>query len=182
MAPTWRDKHDANPPILKDWRRHGVNGWRHVFLTRKSETIPCRIKITKPRGAGHTLEASHHTNPETEGHMASTIVPLPAHARVLELLTYDPATGHFTWKVSTSPSVKAGVRAGLPDSRGRSRIRIDGRCFESPLIAWIYMTGHGPSKGIAFKNGNNRDTRWENLFDATPRKNCATSAKRFAST
>lgn len=97
------------------------------------------------------------------------------HARLLELLHYDPETGIFTWRVNRygcngACRVKAGDVAGTRAKDGRCRICIAGHSVRSHRLAWFYMTGEWPLL-IDHRNGDNSDDRWTNLRKATRSQN-----------
>lgn len=92
-------------------------------------------------------------------------------ARLHELLSYDPATGVFRWKVSTSNRVKAGDVAGCPSDCGYLRIRIDGRLYLAHRLAVFYVTGEWPPHQVDHKYGVRDDNRWPELRPATPDQN-----------
>ncbi len=86
------------------------------------------------------------------------------HERLTELLDFDPATGVFVWKKTTSNRVKVGDRAGVfhPQSGGRY-VAIDGEKFMAHRLAWFYMLGQFPSKDIRPRDGNMDNCRFDNL-------------------
>lgn len=91
-------------------------------------------------------------------------------ARLNELLTYDPVTGLFKWRV-TRGSVKAGKSAGSPQGLGYLQIRIDRKLYLSHRLAWLYMTGEYPELEIDHMNSNRSDNRFENLRHVDPSTN-----------
>ncbi len=61
------------------------------------------------------------------------------------LLSYDPETGAFTWRLMTSPRVKAGDRAGYFRKRdGYIVVRIHGYGYSAHRLAWFYVHGIWP--------------------------------------
>lgn len=102
-------------------------------------------------------------------------------AEVRRLLTYDPATGIFTWNraegmCSNWNARNAGRRAGgINRASNRRRITISWRgkkrAYEASLLAWIWMTGEWPSTEIDHENRIRSDDRWSNLRLATPSQN-----------
>jgi Recombination endonuclease VII len=77
------------------------------------------------------------------------------HDRLIDLLDFDPATGFFVWKKTTSNRVKVGSRAGVfhPPSGGRY-VAIDGEKFMAHLLAWFYANGVFSSKDVRPIDGN----------------------------
>ena len=108
-------------------------------------------------------------------------VPLTAE-RLRKLLTYDPKTGLFHWKL---------MRKGLSEKRGTEAggsrntyvyICVDYKSYGAHRLAWLYMTDEWPTKIIDHINGNRSDNKWINLRQATPSQNIANSGMRTNST
>ena len=93
------------------------------------------------------------------------------HARLLEVLDYDPLTGIFTWKVNTGKKQLAGKQAGTVDLKGYIAISIDGEKIRGHRLAWFYVYGVWPSKNIDHENGQHADNRFKNLRDITQKGN-----------
>ena len=91
--------------------------------------------------------------------------------RLRDVLTYDPATGAFVWKVSLSNRAKAGSSPRKLDSKGYPCVRIDGHLHRSHRLAFLYMTGRLPEGDIDHANGDRADNRWANLREATRQQN-----------
>lgn len=82
------------------------------------------------------------------------------------LLSYDPDTGRFTWRVSPTPRVPVGRVAGTPDREGYVRIRIRGRAYKAARLAFLHVLGRWPRHEVDHKNGSTGDDRWSNLREA----------------
>lgn len=94
------------------------------------------------------------------------------HARLLEVVCYDPLTGRFTWLISNSVRVRVGSEAGAGrNSRGYRRIQIDKRRYAAHVLAWFYMTGQWPAEEIDHWNRDTGDNRFTNLREATRKQN-----------
>ncbi len=86
--------------------------------------------------------------------------------RLRELLSYDPDTGVFTWKVNKGRE-KQGNVAGCKSSHGYITIRIDSKIGYAHRIAWMYVHGKLPEYQIDHINGVRDDNRLVNLRDTT---------------
>lgn len=84
--------------------------------------------------------------------------------RVRELLSYNPATGIFRWRVDRTGVAKIGEIAGSRKSvkKPYRRIKIDGVLYASHRLAWVMMMGEWPER-IGRKNPKHDDNRWSNL-------------------
>lgn len=93
-------------------------------------------------------------------------------AYLREILDYDAATGHFTWRKKISAKVVVGKRAGSVNSDGYVSIGILGKSHYGHHLAWLYMTGEWPPRldHIDCDEGNNA---WLNLRIATKSQNAA---------
>lgn len=95
------------------------------------------------------------------------------HARLLEVLDYDPDNGIFTWKVATARKIWVGRSAGSPDKYGYPLIRIDNRRYSAHRLAWFYVHGEWPPLELDHINGDASDYRISNLRLATRAQNVA---------
>lgn len=82
--------------------------------------------------------------------------------RLRELLHYDPETGVFTWRVNRW-RLRAGDQAGFVTVRGRVLIRVDQYAHKAHRLAWFYVHGEWPEKGIDHIDGNPANNRIANL-------------------
>lgn len=96
------------------------------------------------------------------------------HARLLELLHYDPTTGVFTWRVDRrlGANGKGALRAaagdvagGLDVDSGYWQIRIGRRLYRGHRLAWFYMTGQWPECQVDHRDTDRSNNRWLNLRD-----------------
>lgn len=92
------------------------------------------------------------------------------HARLQELLHYNPETGVFRWKIATSRRVKAGQVAGSVHG-GVRRIKVDGRLYLAHRLAWFYVEGRWPIGEIDHQDTNTGNNRFSNLREATSNQN-----------
>lgn len=91
---------------------------------------------------------------------------------VRQLLSYDPHTGVFTWRVKPAPAIRAGSIAGRTDARGYSGINIRYKKYASHRLAWLYVTGEWPSQQIDHIDKNPSNNRFSNLRDVSGSDNC----------
>lgn len=93
----------------------------------------------------------------------------PSQDQIREVLSYDPLTGEFKWKISLSGGRGAGEFAGsFEKNTGYLRIQFGKRRYLSHVLAWIYMTGEIPEQTIDHEDRNRSNNRWANLRLATP--------------
>lgn len=99
--------------------------------------------------------------------------PLPSVERIRDVLSYNAETGVFTWRKSTSNAAPIGSKAGGPNSKGYTHIRLDGRSLKAGRLAWIYVTGEDPGElEVDHKNRDRSDDRFSNLRLADRKLNC----------
>lgn len=91
--------------------------------------------------------------------------------RLKELLHYDHETGVFTYRVKTSYRVEIGDVAGCDNGKGYLQIRLDTVLYKAHRLAWLYMMGEFPVLGIDHENGIRGDNRWDNIREATKKRN-----------
>jgi hypothetical protein len=92
--------------------------------------------------------------------------------RLRDVLTYDPETGIFRWKVTNSNRAPAGSVAGNL-SHGCRQIFIDGKMYKASRLAWLYVRGEWPSDFVDHVNMVKDDDRFCNLRNATNGQNQA---------
>ena len=97
---------------------------------------------------------------------------------VRELLSYDPETGVFKWKVRVSKKVRIGDIAGHARADGYCVIRIRGKFYLAHRLAHLMMTGSWPNGDIDHINGSTSDNCWVNLRDVSRRDNLKNSRRR----
>ena len=83
--------------------------------------------------------------------------------RLKELLSYDPETGVFTWKVSLNWRIKIGTVAGGINDGGYRRIQIERIKYGAHRLAWLYVYGYIPVKEIDHRDGNTDNNKINNL-------------------
>lgn len=87
----------------------------------------------------------------------------PTKERVKELLSYDPITGQFTWRVQRRKCNLGAVAGTRSESIRAILIGIDGRQYMAHQLAWLCMTGEWPIGELAHINGDRFDNRWGNF-------------------
>ena len=92
--------------------------------------------------------------------------------RLRQLLSYDPITGLFAWKVSRGRS-KFGSRAGNRHCKGYWVIHIDGKNHLAHRLAFALSHGEWPEHEVDHENLQRDDNRLINLRSATPGQNKA---------
>lgn len=91
--------------------------------------------------------------------------------RLMELLEYNPETGAFIRKVTTSSNAKAGQVAGNLEAEGYLRIFIDRKVYKAHRLAWLYMHGSFPPECLDHIDGNKANNAIRNLRLATNDEN-----------
>ena len=90
--------------------------------------------------------------------------------RARELLSYDPETGGFHWKVARGRA-PAGSLAGSEIPQGYRVIGIDGRLHFAHRLAWLITHRRWPVEHIDHINGVRSDNRLCNLREASCAEN-----------
>jgi hypothetical protein len=98
--------------------------------------------------------------------------------RLKEVLSYDPATGLFVWKISLGWKGAVGKEAGTPHQRGYISIMIDQKLYLAHRLAWFYITGQWPKNRVDHKDCDRANNRFENLREATNSQNNQNRRKR----
>ena len=90
-------------------------------------------------------------------------------------LTYDPATGIFTWRDRPDMPKEwnlrwAGKTAGSW-SHGHRYIIVNWISYKAARLAWLYMTGEWPPAVVDHKDTKKGNDAWANLRAATRSQN-----------
>jgi hypothetical protein len=104
--------------------------------------------------------------------------PLVTHRRLLELLTYDPLTGLFRWRIRPSGRIGAGEIAGNINPEGYRSMSLDRRFYKAHRLAWFYVHGVWPPEQLDHINRQRDDNRIANLRLATNQQNNANSVRQ----
>ena len=86
--------------------------------------------------------------------------------RLHEVLTYDPETGIFRWRVTVGPNAAAGVEAGT-GSHGYLVIMVDGKTYAAHRLAILFTDGYFPEGEVDHINRIRSDNRRSNLREAS---------------
>lgn len=100
-------------------------------------------------------------------------MPALSAPRLREVLTYDPETGVFRWRVFMGSRAPAGAATGYADNLGYVQIRVDRRLYKAHRLAWLYVYGEWPDGEVDHINGVTGDNRISNLRVATRSQNIA---------
>lgn len=96
--------------------------------------------------------------------------------RLKSLLTYNPDTGEFCWRIKR-PRCTPGCVAGTPSHHGYTVIKLDGVSYKAHRLAWLYETGDWPASELDHINRVRDDNRIDNLRLATRFSNCQNRVK-----
>jgi hypothetical protein len=88
-----------------------------------------------------------------------------------EVLSYDPLTGIFKWKISPNTYILAGDIAGTCNEGGYVIICYKGQRYSAHRLAWALQTGSWPANFIDHKDRNPSNNAWHNLREATNSQN-----------
>ncbi|MBK6800434.1 MAG: HNH endonuclease [Novosphingobium sp.] len=96
--------------------------------------------------------------------------------RAMSLVDYEPETGLFRWKVKRNGyggGTYPGKVAGTVHKDGYIIINFNARLWRAHRLAFLFMTGAVPPKGMEVDhvNGDRADNRWDNLRSVTRRQN-----------
>lgn len=82
--------------------------------------------------------------------------------RLDQLLSYDPGTDTWTWRVNRGRMAKAGSRAGTVNTLGYRVIQIDAKHYLAHRLVWFWHHGEWPAL-IDHIDMNRSNNRVENL-------------------
>ena len=100
------------------------------------------------------------------------------HANLQRLLDYDPLTGVFTWRVTMNNNgARKGYRAGTKRVDGYRVISIRGERYLEHRLAWFYVNGVWPTRGIDHINRNPSNNAISELRLANQHQNLGNKPK-----
>lgn len=88
-----------------------------------------------------------------------------------EALAYNPDTGVFTWRVRPNGRITVGDVAGNPRTDGYTQIRFQRQLYLTHQLAWAYVHGKFPEKGLDHIDRDKANNRINNLRPATQLEN-----------
>lgn len=91
--------------------------------------------------------------------------------RLREVLSYEPSTGLFRWRVRLSNRTRVGAVAGCREDDGYILVGVDGRLYGAHRLAWLYMHGEWPAHGVDHRDTDPSNNRIGNLRPATQAQN-----------
>lgn len=101
--------------------------------------------------------------------------------KLKSVLSYDPLTGVFRWKIKPRQRACSEIAGGVnPD--GYRMICVSQRIYRAHRLAWFYMTGRWPKGEVDHINGTKDDNRIANLRIADKQENQANSKRRSTNT
>lgn len=86
--------------------------------------------------------------------------------RLKELLSYDPETGIFIWKIKIK-SVKKEDIAGCIDKKNYRVIRINGKNYFAHRLAFLFMEGYFPENDTDHIDRDKNNNKWNNLREVS---------------
>ena len=91
--------------------------------------------------------------------------------RLREILDYDPESGAFAWKISTSNRAPVGSSAGTDHGNGYRVIAIDRCTHYAHHLAWLFIYGEYPNQEMDHIDGNRANNKISNLRHGTHAQN-----------
>ncbi len=93
------------------------------------------------------------------------------HARLLELVVYDPETGWLQNTEISQRGRKKGAYVGTPDERDYLVLQLDGVRYYAHVVIWFYVKGIWPTHEIDHDDEDKSNNRWVNLRKANRSQN-----------
>lgn len=102
----------------------------------------------------------------------------PTLEEINRLISYDPLTGQFSWKVYRTSRAVAGGSAGTAHHTGYTRIKVLGKQFLAHRLAWLMSYGEFPGDEIDHIDQDKSNNRIANLRSVTRSQNEANKPGR----
>lgn len=128
--------------------------------------------------SNHTIDLSQFKLVESIDTQEESMRKELSQSRLKSLLHYDPDTGVFIRRISTSSRVKPGDIDGSKNGDGYILIMVDSKRHLAHRLAWLYMHGVWPTDQIDHINGDRADNRRCNLREATRAENAQNTIAR----
>ena len=96
----------------------------------------------------------------------TSISGILTHEKLIQVLSYAPETGIFTWKESRGPN-KLGNIAGSLENTGYISIRIGTKAYLAHRLAWFYCFKEWPENSIDHIDRDKTNNSLDNLRDIT---------------
>lgn len=84
-----------------------------------------------------------------------------------EILSYNPKTGIFIWRIKKGSRGMKGDIAGCVASHGRRIIKIDSKRYLASRLIFLYMVGRFPKKEVDHIDRIRDNDSWDNLRDVS---------------
>lgn len=97
--------------------------------------------------------------------------------RLLDVLSFSPETGEFTWKSTHRQGLVAG-HVAVERGKKYRRIRVDDELIMAHVLVWLVIHGQYPLHEIDHLNGNGIDNRPCNLVRSSRLENNSNTSKR----
>lgn len=91
--------------------------------------------------------------------------------RARELVSYNPETGVFVWRVQRNGTFRNKDSIGWVDSHGYRLLGMDGRKYKAHRVAWLLVYGEWPKSQLDHINRDRADNRIANLREVTNAEN-----------
>jgi hypothetical protein len=88
-----------------------------------------------------------------------------------EALSYDPASGEFTWLKGGFGKAKQGEVAGRMLNSGYWQLFFRGKAHSAHRVAFLFVTGDWPSRNVDHIDGNRSNNAWANLRECSTAEN-----------
>ena len=88
-----------------------------------------------------------------------------------KLLYYDESTGNLFWNVGRGRTTETGQIAGMINSEGYVRLKVNGKGYTAHRLIWFMTYGVWPDCEVDHINGDRADNRLSNLREVNRQQN-----------